>query len=94
MKPVICYEDIEGRRHDTPEDAATADRVITMRKLSNDLVNEWATIHYASWQPNTAELSVILQRLAQSKGFSILRKVQTIQRKEAREIARAKGERI
>ena len=87
MKTVICYEDNNGRRYNTPEDAANADRVLAMRKISSDLIEEWATREYGSWQPGAGDLSVILQRLATSKGFSILRKVQAIQRRELRDIA-------
>ena len=84
MKEVRCFEDNEGRRHDTPQDAAIADRVIAMRALSKNLIDEWDRGDFGGWQPNVSDLSVILQRLAQSKGFAILRKVQDIQRKESR----------
>ena len=36
------------------------------------------------WVPDVATLSIILQRLAKSKGYAMLRKVQKIQREEAR----------
>lgn len=87
MKQVICYEDIKGRRHDTPEDAAKMDRIHLSRQLARTLIAEWTAIDQAAWMPSEDILSVILQRLAKSKGFAVLRKVQAIQRKEARILA-------
>ena len=91
MKQVICYEDIEGLRHDTPEEAATVDRILLSRQIARTLIAEWTAIDQAAWMPSEDRLSVILQRLAQSKGFAVLRKVQAIQRKEARIVAALKN---
>ena len=92
MKQVICYEDIEGRRHDTPEEAAKMDRILLSRQIAKTLIIEWTAIDQTAWMPNEDILSVILQRLAQSKGFAVLRKVQAIQRKEARIVQHVRSE--
>lgn len=84
MKKVTCYKDKEGRRHDSPKEAAKLDRIHDMRQISSKLIAEWQTQFPGNnWIPEVSELSVILQRLAMSKGFAVLRKVQRIQRKEA-----------
>ena len=83
MKEITMFEDINGGKHDTAQEAAKQDRIIKMRSLSNHLIAEW-TKSQDGWMPDAGDLSVILQRLAKSKGFNIIRKVQNIQREEAR----------
>ena len=83
MKEITMFEDINGGKHDTAQLAAEQDRIIKMRNLSNHLIAEWTKSQYG-WMPEVGDLSIILQRLAKSKGFGVIRKVQNIQREAAR----------
>lgn len=88
MKSVIRYEDMEGRTYATPAEAATADKIIEMRRLSNALIDDWQKEDPQSWTPAVDVLSVILQRLARRGGMTYIRKACKIEQKRLRNLAK------